>query len=531
MIFDVILTAGSLYDGTGDAPRTADIAINGDTIKAIGSLVSLGAEAEKIIDCRGKAVAPGFIDMHSHADLSLLWERQSLPKVMQGVTTEVIGNCGLAPVPARADDVEALRSYLGGVMGDFPVAFRGLTVHEYLSALENQGTGVNVVPLVAHGALRRKTGFNDCSTITDEAQRAMERDLEEALDRGAFGLSTGLAYPPAYFADTEELVRLTRIVRNHDGLFSIHLRSEGTFVEEALEEALFIAEKSGVRLEISHFKAYGEKNWHKTESLLSRLEKAEQSGIPAAFDAYPYIFGSTTLSALLPPSLITDISSLGEALKDKAFKKRIIEEICIEPPGKENYVALLGWGHLVFSGGASGKNDGFNGLSLEEIALRKDMTPEEALLSILCDEGGSASMLTMGMCEESVQAMLSHRLHCLGSDGLYGTRPHPRTYGSFVRLLERYTREIPLFTLSEAISHMTSRTAERLGLARRGKIKEGFLADIVIFDCETVHEGATLDDPKRYPTGIDYVMVNGALAIDRGKPTEALPGRVLRNTK
>jgi len=531
MIFDVILTAGSVYDGSGDAPCTADIAINGDTIQAVGSLVYEGAQAERIIDCKGKAVAPGFIDMHSHADLSLFCDRQSLPKTMQGVTTEVIGNCGLAPVPARADDLEALRCYLGGVMGYFPDSFRGLTVHDYLNELENQGTGVNVVPLVAHGALRRKTGFNDCLTITDEAQKAMERDLEEAMDMGAFGLSTGLAYPPAYFADTEELVKLTRIVRNRDGLFAIHLRSEGTFVEEALDEALSIAEKSGVRLEISHFKAYGEKNWHKTESLLSHLEKAEKSGIPAAFDAYPYIFGSTTLSALLPPSLITDISSLGDALKDNTFKKRIIEEICVEHPGKENYVALLGWNKLIFAGGASGKNDEYNGLSLEEIAIRTDMTPEETLLSILCAEGGSASMLTMGMCEESVQAMLSHRLHCMGSDGLYGTRPHPRTYGSFVRLLDRYTREIPLFNLSEAISHMTSRTAERLRLDRRGRIKEGFSADIVIFDCETVHEGATLDDPRRYPTGIDYVMVNGVLTVDSGKPTKALPGRVLRNAK
>jgi len=530
-MFDFIFSSASIYDGSGKEPRTADIAITGDTIEAIGSLVAGGAEAGRVIDCSGKAVAPGFIDIHSHADLCLLSERQSLAKLMQGVTTEVIGNCGLAPVPVRADDMERLRGYLEGVMGNYQTDFRGLTVHEYLDVLEKQGTGVNVVPLVAHGALRRKAGFNDSSPISEEALLAMECELEEELEQGAFGLSTGLAYPPAYFADTEELVRLTRLVRNHDGIFTIHLRSEGTFVEEALEEALMIAGKSGARLEVSHFKAYGEKNWHKTGPLLARVEKADQMGIPVTFDTYPYIFGSTILSALLPPSLAIDISSLGEALKDRAFKDRIIREMSVEPPGRENYIALLGFDKLVFAGGASGRNDQHNGLSLAEIADRKSMTSEEALLSILCDEGGSASMLTMGMCEESVQAMLSHRLHCLGSDGLYGGKPHPRTYGSFVRLLERYAREIPILSTAEAIAHMTSRTAGRMGIDRRGALKEGFFADIVIFDCESVHEGATLDDPVRYPTGIDHVIVNGALAVESGKPTGALPGLVLRNKK
>jgi N-acyl-D-aspartate/D-glutamate deacylase len=523
---DILIRHGTVYDGEGNPPSACDVAIRGELVEALGSLGDLQAPLE--IDASGLVVAPGFIDMHSHADLHLLHDPQSTPKLMQGVTTEVIGNCGLSIVPVREEDRDSLRAYLGGILGDYEVAFQGTTMASYLEYMESQGTGVNVVPLMAHGAVRRTVmGLENREPHPSELN-AMDRLIDEAMSDGCWGLSTGLAYPPAFFSRKEELTHLCRAVRAHNGLFALHMRSEGNFLLESVDEALSIAREAGVSLEISHLKSYGEKNWHKTEPLLLMIEKAQESGIDISFDSYPYHFGSTTLAALLPPSLFMRGGDLKDLLNDAAQRTLIMDQIATEEPGTENYAALAGWKGILFAGGSSGKNDHLNGLSLNEIAALKGGTPQEALIDLLVDEGGTASMLILGMKEENVEEIARHRLHIFGSDGLYGTRPHPRTYGAFTRAIELFVKRRRAMTLQEALRHMTSGPARKLGLTRRGSIKPGSFADIVIFDLEHLAEHATITDPMHHPTGMEYLFVNGEMMIRKGEVQTLRPGRVLR---
>jgi N-acyl-D-aspartate/D-glutamate deacylase len=525
-MLDIIIRGGSVYDGEGNPPLTCDVGIKGETIETIGNLKDTLAPRE--INASGLAVAPGFIDMHSHADLYLLHEPQSLPKLMQGVTTEVIANCGLSIIPVRDDDIDPLRQYLGGVLGDYDVPFRGTTVAAYLEELEKQGTGVNVVPLVAHGAVRRAIMGLDKKEPDPAQIQEMEKIIDEALKMGCWGLSTGLAYPPAFFSRKDELARLCRTVAAFEGIFSLHMRSEGNFLLESVDEAIAIAREAGSSLQISHLKSYGERNWHKTERLLLMIEKAEESGINLSYDSYPYTFGSTTLAALLPPSLFEKKGTLEELLGDEVQRKLVMKQIAIEDPGTENYAVLAGWKGILFAGGSSGRNEQFNGLSLEEIACEKEVPPEEALLDLLKDEGGTASMLILGMKDDNVEEIARHRLHMFGSDGLYGGRPHPRTFGTFSRVIEHFVKKRRIMTLQEALRHMTSSPSRKLGLHKRGSLKEGFFADIVIFAADRVAEQGTIKEPRQHPTGFEYVLINGKTVIEKRELKPLLPGRVLR---
>ena len=523
-MLDILIQNAMLHDGMGSSPFHADIAIEGDSIADIGMLE--GAQAAHIIDAQGAIAAPGFIDMHSHADLYLLEEKQSLPKLLQGVTTEVVGNCGLSIVPVRPEDIDASRDYLGGTLGDYHVPFRGSSVSDYLGELEKGGTGVNVAPLVAHGAVRRKVMGFSTGIPTAPEMKAMGDEVSDALDTGCFGLSTGLAYPPAFFSKQQEFVTLARSVAARGGIFSIHMRSEGTYLLESVDEAIAIGREAGVSLEISHLKAYGRKNWHKMGAVLEKIERTQ--GFPVSFDSYPYTFGSTTLSALLPPSLFQQGASLRDLLGDSAARESIMRDITIEEEGTENYAVSAGWDGLIFAGGMTEKNRHFEGKSIAALADELSQSPEAAILSLLLDEGGSASMLIRGMDEERVAEVIAHGLHLFGSDGLYGRKPHPRTYGTFARALEHFVKKKRTISLAEAIRQMTSAPAQKLGLKRRGTLRKGYYADLVIFDLERLSERSTIEEPRQHPEGIDYVLVNGVIMVEKGKVHPHLPGRVLR---
>ncbi len=356
----------------------------------------------------------------------------------------------------------------------------------------------------------------------------MKSEIMAALHDGCHGISTGLAYPPAFFALSGELEDLAHMAAARDGIFSIHMRSEGTYLLESVDEALAIAEKTGVSLQISHLKAYGRANWYKVDRVLEKIERAQQKGIKVSFDSYPYTFGSTTLAALLPPSLMQEGKSLKHLLEDPVLRAQAINEITCEKEGTENYAVIAGWDGLIFAGGVTEKNRALEGKSIAAIASAMALSPEEALLALLLDEGGSAGMLIEGMNEDNVATIIKHRLHMVGSDGLYGRKPHPRTYGAFARFLEHYVKEKKTITPAEAIRQMTSAPADKLGLPRRGLLQGGYFADLVVIDFDRIHDRSTVESPCQYPEGIEYVFVNGTMAIKKGTPCTALPGRVLR---
>ncbi|MDQ7821174.1 MAG: D-aminoacylase [Candidatus Eremiobacteraeota bacterium] len=529
-MFSLLIRNGTVCDGDGTPPFKADIAVGGDCIEAVGSLGGAAAGVE--IDAEGCVVAPGFIDVHSHADLHLLSDGLSLPKLMQGVTTEVVGNCGLSLVPARAADSKALREYLEGVLGNYEVPFIGTSLPEYMDALEEQGTAVNVASLTAHGSLRRKVMGLENAPPSGEHLDAMRAGVEEAMDAGAAGLSTGLAYPPAFYAKTDELTALCKAVARRGGVFSIHIRSEANFLIESIEEALTIARESGVSIEISHLKAYGAHNWHKAEKALMVIEHAREEGVDVSFDSYPYTYGSTILAALLPPGILSDGADLVSLLADSAVRERIKREIMNESPGTENYATALGfdglWKAILFSGGSSGLNERYEGMPLGDIAEASGESPVDVILKLLQDEGGSAAMLVNGMNQENVDEIARHPLHMWGSDGLYGGKPHPRTYGTFARVLEDFVCRRQVLTLPEAVRHMTSRPAEKFGLKGRGRLSKGYFADIAIFRLDEVRERAAIKEPRLFPEGIEAVIVNGKIAASKGRPTGEKPGRMLR---
>lgn len=526
-MFDCIIAGGFVYDGEGNPPAMVDVAISGDSIADVGDLS--GASSAKHIDASGKIVAPGFIDIHSHADLYLLSEPRSIPKLMQGVTTEVIGNCGFSLVPVRSDDLSSYRGYLGGIMGNYDLPFRDEDMAGYVRRLEENGVGVNVVPLAGHGAIRRK--------VMGMRAIAESRDVEEmcdllrvALEEGAQGFSTGLVYPPACNAGREELVALCRVVKSCNGIFGIHLRNEGDYLLEALEEVFSIVRETGVSIQISHLKAYGQRNWHKADIALRIIEGEWKKGTQVSFDAYPYTYGSTTMAALLPSSLFERGGDVRAVLRNTPEKELrwIISTISKEMQGGKTDPRQSGWHQVIFAGGTSEKNRPFEGLSIGAIGEKLTMTPEEVFFRLLREEGGSASMLTPGMHEESVRAIMTHHLHIFGSDGLYGRKPHPRTYGTYARALEHYVRKKRLITLQEALRHMTSSPARKLGLKRRGSLKKGYSADLVIFDPQVLADRSSAEDPCQSPHGIEYVFVNGTVMVEKGVVTPNLGGRILR---
>ena len=526
-MFSIIIAGGTVYDGEGNPPRKADLGIVDDRIKEIGSLS--GASSHTYIDATGKYVSPGFIDMHSHGDLHILHDPWSLPKLMQGVTTEVTGNCGFSLVPVREDDIDSYRRYLEGVMGDYTVPFRGTDLQDYCAYIRDRGTGVNMVPLAGHGSLRRSVMGMKLLPDADELRNLCEA-TGKCLQDGFWGLSTGLGYPPACHAQKKELEALCRVVKEHEGIFTIHMRSEGDGLIESIEEALSIASSTGVSLEISHLKAFGEKNWHKLEEALRIIEDARRSGIAVTFDSYPYTYSSTLLSSLLPPSLFEKGEDIRKVLRQasKEQLRTILQELSAEREGAESFITGGGWHHIIFAGGATEVNRSFEGRTIVEIGETLNLSPQETLLSLLRDEGSSAVMLVTGMSEECVEEIMKQQCHIVGSDGLYSRKPHPRTYGTFARVLHHYVKKKKSLATEEALRHMTSSPAVKLGLRQRGSIKKDYFADIVVFDWEKIEEKASMTDPCLFPEGIWYVLVNGTIVVEKSATKSALPGRILR---
>ncbi|MBE0478694.1 D-aminoacylase [Candidatus Aerophobetes bacterium] len=526
-MFDLIIKDGYVVDGTGKAAWRADVGVLDERISKIGSLNEFSAK--KVIDVRGSIVCPGFVDFHSHADAELLKEPSNKPKLMQGVTTEVIGNCGFSLAPVSEDRKHMLRKYVESLLGKTESFWNLTTMGGYLNQLGKNGTGVNVASYVGHQALRIAVmGFDNRRPAKKEMAK-MKDLLLQSLRQGAIGLSTGLIYPPGSYAQTEELVELCRVVAKEGGIYTTHIRSESDEMIESIREALDVGRQAGVPVHISHLKICGKKNWSKIDAVLNLILKARENGLDVTCDAYPYLAGSTMLMALLPPWVLEGgLEAMLGKLKKYEIREKIKKDFARPVKGWDNIVKNAGWENIFISWVYTEQNKDMEGKSLQEITTLSGKDTAELLFDLLIEEKGRVTMVVFQQCEENMRRIMKQPMVMFGSDGIYsGGKPHPRLYGTFPRILRKYVREEKLLSLEEAICKMTYLPNQKLGFTNRGLIKENFFADIVVFNLDEIRDFATYKDPERYPEGIEYVLVSGETAVEKGTYTGSLPGKVL----
>jgi N-acyl-D-amino-acid deacylase len=528
---DLKLEGALVVDGTGAPGIPADVGIRDDTIAAIGDL---GREpAGRVLAARGLVVAPGFIDMHSHSDWRLWGNRRAESKIRQGVTTEVVGNCGFSPAPvspARRADLQAFALYIPRGMD-----FEWTSLGEYLRRFEGDGCALNVVQLVGHGTLRIAAMGFDRRAPTGGELDTMRRLVGESVEHGAWGLSTGLIYAPGSFAETDELIALAREAARRGGFYASHIRGEGRTLLDAVGEAIRIGREGGLPVEVSHLKAAGRLHWGTVTAALGLIEQARAEGLDVTADAYPYTASSTTLRTLLPDwALEAGIEATLARLADPEQRRRLAAEVEAGTGGRENFAANVGWDGIMIAYAPSRRDA--EGKRLPEIARAWSVSPVEAAFRLIEAERGRASMILFQLDEADVRRVLAHPAVMIGSDGsalatsgemAQGT-PHPRSYGTFPRVLGRYCRDEALFPLERAVWKMTGLPAARLGLTDRGILRVGARADLVAFDPRTVGDRATYETPHQYATGIRHVVVNGRVVVSDGEHTGALPGKVLR---
>ncbi|MEM2926535.1 MAG: D-aminoacylase [Candidatus Bathyarchaeia archaeon] len=521
-MYDILIHGGRILDGTGNPWFKADLGIVGDRIEAIGRLD--GAGADRKIDAGSLIVAPGFIDIHSHSDFTVLVDRRAESKVTQGVTTEVVGNCGSSAAPMNPKVRAYREKYMRAQLGE-DFTFDWESMKDYMDLIDTKGVSLNIAPLVGHGTVRQNVMGFEKRHPTDDELMAMKHLIAEAMDQGAWGMSTGLIYPPSCYADREEIIELAKVVAEYDGVYFSHIRGEGDTLFDALMEAIEIGERAGVPVEIAHLKASGKKNWGKTSEALRLIEEARRKGIDVTFDQYPYTASSTGLASYLPDwAHEGGMEKLLERLKDPESRKRIAQEKGILDRDWEAITIAFAKRH-----------PNYEGKSIMELAEAEGKEPMEAVFDLLIREEGQVSIVAHSLSEEDVRRVMASPYMMVGSDGravsprgILGLgKPHPRFYGTFPRVLGRYVRE-GVLTLQDAIRKMTSFPAQRLGLRERGFIREGMKADITIFDPDRVEDEATFTCPHKFASGILYVIVNGVVVVEDSKHIGAQPGRALR---
>lgn len=525
--FDVLIKGGVILDGTGGPAWKADLGINGDTISALDEIPA--DQAARVIDAAGRYVCPGFVDIHTHSDSSIAAYPTADSRVRQGITTEITGNCGYSAAPMTGLGAEARRKELKEEDG---VDATWTDVASYFAALENIKFSVNHAMLLGQGTLRESIVGPDDRKATPEEIKALIRAVEEGMDQGAIGLSTGLEYAPGMFTPTEEIVEMSRVVARRDGLYASHIRNEEKGLLDAIREAIDIGRKAGVRVEVSHLKACGRVNWGMQRDAINLIETARKDGIDVLADAYPYTAYSTGLTVLFLPWVLDGgtpamMKRLGNKTDRDRIRKELIEYVANDPGDYD--LIVISDVHTAANKNCVGKN-------IVEVAAMWKVEPVDAILRLIEAEEGAVSYVGHGMSPANVEMVLANPLVMIGSDGYSMAptgraaegRPHPRSYGTYPRVLGYYAREEKIFDLPTAVKKMTSMPAEQVRLRDRGRIARGKKADLVVFDAPVVKDIATFEDPQRYPVGISFVLVNGVPVVENGGHTGARPGRILR---
>lgn len=534
MIHDLLLRGATVVDGTGAPGFSADVAVADGLIVAVGDLG--GTPARRVVDAEGLVLSPGFIDLHTHADFTLPSYPRALSMVSQGVTTQLTGNCGFSPFPVVPERMALLREYAGFLDAGLPWG-SWHTAEEFFALLDELPLSGNVACQVGHGSVRMAAMGFDTSEPSPEQLAQMTEYVADAMAAGAFGISSGLTYAPASAATTDELVAVAEAAAQAGGFYSTHIRSEATTVEEAVTEALDVGRRAGLPVQLSHHKIMGQGNWPKVSRTLALVDAASAEGMDVLLDQYPYTAGSTGLAVVLPRwALVGGVAEMQARLADPDQRARIREQMAAQrPEDLRAGLRVFEPDTVVIAEVPEGPLTAYVGRTLTQVAQARGQDPVDAALDLLSEAGGGILTIVHGQSEDNLRRIMSHPLTAIASDGWTlspeaGGRPHPRSYGTYARVLGRYVREDKVLGLEEAVRKMTSLPARRLGLTDRGVIKPGAAADLVLFDPGSVIDNATFDDPHRFCGGVRTVVVNGVVVVDDGHDTHAVAGRVLRRT-
>jgi len=529
--YDIVIRNGRIVDGSGRAGFPADLAIDGDRIARIGNLRRVKGKRE--IDARGQIISPGFIDMLGQSEQYVLIDPRAMSKVMMGVTTEITG---------EGESVAPLNDRILKEQEDFNRRFNlsvdWRTLDQYFNRLGKQGAGVNLGTFVGATQIREYVIGYDNRPPTSAELEQMKKLVADAMKDGALGLSTSLQYVPARFAKTDEIVELAKVAARYGGIYITHQRSEANAIDDSMKEVFEIARRARIPAEIWHFKTAYRKNWGRMPEMLARVAAARRQGLKVSANVYPYIAGSTSLSACLPPwALEGGTDRMIERLKDSGTRARLKQEIATDSKEWENIYLGSGGPSGILIGAVTNRDlEEWQGKRLSEIATAQQKDPLDALLDFIIADHGQTGAIFFMMKEEDMQAALKSPFVSICTDSgaratdgpLAGSKSHPRGWGSYPRILGHYVRDLGLMPLEFAIHKMTGLPASRVGLKQRGLLREGYFADITIFDPKTVIDRATFEAPNQYPVGINYVIVNGQIEVDNGQRTPLLAGRPLR---
>jgi N-acyl-D-amino-acid deacylase len=532
--YDIIIRGGTICDGSGAPPFNGDVAIQEDTIQAIGNLRQDTARLE--VDAKGFAVAPGFINLLSWANESLLEDGRSQSDIRQGVTLEIMGE-GESMGPLN----DAMKKDLVDQQGDIKYKVEWTTLREYLDHLVKRGVSCNVASFVGATTVRiHEIGYADRPPTAQELER-MKQHVRKAMQEGALGVASSLIYAPAFYAKTDELVGLAKVAAQHGGIYISHIRSEGNRLLEAADELIMIAREAKIPAQFYHLKAAGQQNWSKLDALIRKIEAARAEGLKITADMYTYTAGATGLDASMPPWVQEGgYNKWAERLKDPVIRARVKREMTTPSDDWENFFLASGSPEkILLVGFKNEKLKPLTGKTLGEVAHMRNKPPEEVAMDLVIEDGSRVGTVYFLMSEENVRKQIRLPWVSFDSDaaslapqGVFlKSNPHPRAYGNFARLLGKYVRQERLISLEEAVRRLTSFPAETVGIARRGALKNGHFADVVVFDPQKIRDHATFEKPHQYSTGVKHVFVNGVQVLKDGEHTGAKPGRVVTNSR